>query len=83
MNYLSKKSLKSVSIEAVVVGILLIAVVKFVQKYLLDYIPNISGKKTVYELLFVSGFLFHIACEYTGINVWYSKEYCKLLTKPT
>lgn len=74
----SKKEIKTVIIEALVVGSLLIGIVKLVNDYLLKYIPNITGNKNI-ELLFVSGFLFHIICEYTGINMWYSKEYCKLI----
>lgn len=74
----SKKEIKSVIIEAIVVGLLLIGVVKLVNDYLLKYIPDITGNKNI-ELLFVSGFLFHIICEYTGVNMWYSLEYCKLI----
>jgi len=79
MNSLSKKTLNAVLIEAVVVGILLILMIKLVQRYLLDYIPDFSGKKDSIEVIFVSGFLLHIIFEYTGKNLWYSKEYCKLL----
>ena len=74
----SKKEIKSVIIEAIVVGLLLIGIVKLVNDYLLKYIPDITGNKNI-ELLFVSGFLFHIICEYTGVNMWYSLEYCKLI----
>ena len=78
LSNVSKKEIKSVIIEAIVVGLLLIGVVKLVSDYLLKYIPDITGNKNI-ELLFVSGFLFHIICEYTGINMWYSLEYCKLI----
>ena len=78
LSNVSKKEIKSVIIEAIVVGLLLIGVVKLVSDYLLKYIPDITGNKNI-ELLFVSGFLFHIICEYTGVNMWYSLEYCKLI----
>ena len=74
----SRKELKTVIFEAIVVGILLIIIFKLVNYYLFDYIPNITVSKNI-ELLFISGFLFHIICEYTGVNIWYSKEYCKLI----
>jgi hypothetical protein len=30
------------------------------------------------QLYFISGFLFHITCEYSGINLWYAIKYCSL-----
>lgn len=74
----SKKLFSNVALEAVVVGALLIGIVKIVNDYLLKYIPNITGNKNI-ELLFVSGVLFHLLCEYTGVNMWYAREYCKLI----
>jgi hypothetical protein len=66
----SLKPVKLVAMEAVVVGICLIAFMQLV-KYLY---------KTENEmvLLFIAGALFHIVFEYSGINLWYSIEYCKL-----
>jgi hypothetical protein len=32
-------------------------------------------KNKVLLALFISGFSFHIICEYTGINAWYSNDY--------
>ena len=74
----SRKEIKTVIFEATVVGILLIIIFKLVNYYLFDYIPNITVSKNI-ELLFISGFLFHIICEYTGVNIWYSKEYVNIL----
>jgi hypothetical protein len=76
---ISLKPIKLVLTEAIIVGLLLIGFVKLVKDYLLQYIPNLSGQKENIELFFVAGFLFHVVCEYTGINLWYSREYCKLL----
>lgn len=76
---LSKKSITLVLTEAIIVGILLVGVVKLTKNYLLPHIPDLSGQKQSIELFIIAGFLFHIACEYTGVNLWYSKEYCKLL----
>ena len=76
---ISKKPFTLVLTEAIIVGLLLIGFVKLVKDYLLPHIPNISGQPENVELYLIAGFLFHIVCEYTGINLWYSKEYCKLL----
>jgi hypothetical protein len=76
---LSKKSITLVLTEAIIVGIFLVGIVKLTKDYILRYIPNISGQKETIELFIVAGFLFHIGFEYTGVNLWYSKEYCKLL----
>jgi hypothetical protein len=75
---MSSKSLLTVTIEATVVGLLIIIITKIVKDYLLMYIPNFTGNKNI-ELLFISGFLFHILFEYSGINLWYAKEYIKLI----
>jgi len=29
--------------------------------------------------IFISGYLFHILCEYSGVNTWYSKDYCEII----
>jgi hypothetical protein len=66
----SLKSVRLITIEAIVVGVCLIAFVKLI-RYLYD-------PKDEMILLFMAGVLFHIVFEYTGINLWYSIEYCKL-----
>jgi hypothetical protein len=76
---LSKKSITLVLTEAIIVGIFLVGFVKLTKDYILPRIPNISGQKETIELFIIAGFLFHIGFEYTGVNLWYSKEYCKLL----
>jgi hypothetical protein len=67
------KSVNAVLIEAAVVGVCLIAIVKIVR--------IVTEKWSLSEMLilFISGFVFHIICEYTGVNKWYAVEYCKLL----
>lgn len=68
------KSPFTVAIEALVVGVLLVSIVKLLK--LLE-IPVLFDKEI--ELLMISGIIFHIGCEISGINVWYAKEYCKIL----
>lgn len=75
---MSVKSLLTVTFEATIVGLLIIVIAKFIKDYILNYIPIVTGNKNI-ELLFISGFLFHIIFEYSGINLWYAKEYCKLI----
>lgn len=75
---LSAKPVSLIAIEASVVGICLILIV-YILKNFMTYIPNFSGKREDIEFLFVVGVIFHVMFEYTGINLWYSKEYCKLL----
>ena len=75
----SPKPFLTIFIEASIVGILLIGFVKLIKDYILPHIPDISGNKNTIELILIAGFLFHMSFEYSGINAWYSKEYCKLL----
>lgn len=68
---LSLKPISLIFTEAVVVGIFLILFVKSIR--------YIYEPKDEMIILFLAGFLFHIAFEYSGINLWYSLEYCKLV----
>ena len=77
MNSLFKKSISAVLIEAIFVGFFLIFFGNLVE-YFKDYIPNLCGMKDKIEVYFIIGFLFHIVFEWTGVNVWYALEYCKL-----
>jgi hypothetical protein len=79
LSSVSKKSVVTVLFEAIIVGIVLVLLVYLLRTLFYQYIPNISGNKQYIELLFIAGALFHIIFEYTGLNMWHSKEYCKLL----
>ena len=68
---LSKKKISRILIEAVIVGLLLVVVYNPIKYILNDWNNNI--------LLLVSGAIFHIICEYTGVNIWYVKDYNKFL----
>jgi hypothetical protein len=69
---LSKKPISLVLLEAFVVGIILVIFYYIFDKYFSKYLSN---QNKLYILLFISGFMFHIIFEYTGINLWYSKQY--------
>lgn len=71
------KPIITVIIEAFIVGICLV----FLTKLLENFIIKTPGKIDidVMKLIFISGFLFHIIFEYTGINFWYSMNYPRSL----
>jgi hypothetical protein len=66
-----QKPLFTVLIEATVVGILLLV--------LFQIITYLMKKHSLVIRMFITGALFHILCEISGVNAWYAKEYCKLL----
>lgn len=83
----SLKPISTVLLEAIVVGILLIVVYKGVEALFFSNIPTNQihpaalNTKNQYYILFLAGAIFHILCEYTGINIWYVKEYNKYINK--
>ena len=58
------KSLPVLALEALIVGALLVLVFMFARRYM-----------AVVPAVFVSGALFHILCEATGVNAWYARNY--------
>lgn len=75
------KPFSVVLVEAVVVGVLLVVVYNIVD-YLLGFY-NLGDKIGLlyYKILvlFFSGFIFHILCEITGVNLWYVNDYNKYI----
>jgi len=67
----SAKHVSTVLFEALVVGLGLLVLFYLLQK--------LFAKMSQPMLLFIAGALFHIICEYTGVNQWYSIKYCNLL----
>jgi len=65
------KNYSKILLEAIVVGLLLIIVFNIVKYVLIE--------KNLIIQIFISGALFHILCEITGINIWYVKDYNKYL----
>ena len=55
---------KTLALEAFVVGLLL-AILFFIVR---TFTPPLVA-------VFISGALFHVICEYTGVNAWYARTY--------
>lgn len=72
------KSILQVILEGIAVGQLLFPVYLFT-KYIL--LPNTLPFEitNIYVILFITGLLFHILCEITGINLLYVKNYNSIL----
>lgn len=75
----SKKQVSVVVIEAIVVGLALLFLI-----YLLSMLLGLMSLRiekftyNQYILIFISGALFHLLFEYTGLNIQYALDYCKL-----
>jgi len=72
-----KKNISVILLEGLVVGLSVVAMMYLVDNYLLDYIPAFTRNKEI-ESAFLTGFLLHVLFEYTGVNLWYSLNYCSL-----
>jgi hypothetical protein len=60
-------------VEALVVGIVLSLFGLILSIFLRKYNGlNYSKTSDLVKLLFVSGMLFHLTCEMTGVNSWYT-----------
>ena len=66
-----EKNIFRILTEALIVGLLLIIVYNPLKYIFKDINYNI--------ILFISGALFHIICAYSGINIWYVKDYNNFL----
>lgn len=58
------KTPRTLALEAFVVGILL-TILYFI----------LSRMAPPLVAVFISGALFHVVCEYTGVNAWYARTY--------
>jgi hypothetical protein len=77
-----KSFIKVNLIEAPIVGVLLIILFSVIL-FLLNFSTLIKKNHNIHMMLsvFLAGALFHILCEYSGVNVWYSKDYIELISK--
>jgi hypothetical protein len=78
------KSKTRIFFEVLIVGILLVLLF-LLPLGLLNLIPLLKKNHNIHMMLsvFISGMLFHLACEYSGVNVWYSKDYCEIIPNTT
>ena len=76
---LSRKNVWTVLLEAFIVGVILVLIYNFIKYAFFQYVPNFTGNKVNIELILISGIVFHLLFEYTGLNIWYSKKYCELI----
>ena len=58
------KPLSTLALEALIVGFLLVIIFMIVRCFMAP-VPAV----------FVSGAVFHIVCEFTGVNAWYARTY--------
>lgn len=68
-------------IEGSIVGLFLVLIFVIISLLLSNIKLLKNNNIQLYLSLFISGALFHILCEYTGVNVWYVKNYNELLPK--
>lgn len=81
----SYKPVSNVIIEAIIIGVIFVIlfapILYLVKTYItlqqFDLLPTLLIESSFGGVV---GFLFHIICEYSGLNVWYSKEYCKRIS---
>ena len=65
-------SILEVAGEAAVVGIVLLAIAMLIHGAHMRYDQDMSMRHSgMAAQVFLSGFLFHVAAEYTGVNKWY------------
>ena len=72
------KNFTTIILEAVIVGVSMVFISLFIDKYFDVYLPKIT-KIAMVDGVFYTGILAHFIFEYSGVNIWYSKEYCKIL----
>jgi H+/gluconate symporter-like permease len=70
----SLKPFSTILIEAVVVGVGLVIVYNITDAFM-KYMKLTTQQ---YVILFLAGFVFHVLAEYSGVNLWYAKQYAKL-----
>jgi hypothetical protein len=70
------KPISRIIIEAIFVGLLFIPLFMLVQYALLQF-----KQQNMLLTLFLTAALFHIVCEYTGLNLWYVQDYNKFIRR--
>jgi hypothetical protein len=69
------KSISLLLFESIIVGISSVIVALFTNKLSLPPLVN----NPMIDGIFYTGLFAHLLFEFSGINIWYSKQYCDLL----
>ena len=72
------KSIEQLGIETFFVGFLLTFLFGIILAILMLLLKNNHMIQMLLSV-FLAGGLFHIICEATGVNIWYSKQYCDII----
>lgn len=76
------KPFYQVVIEGIVVGQLLIWMYYITKSLIVpNLIPIVNFTNNEAAIVFLSGFMFHLICEFTNINLWYVQNYYNILKK--
>jgi hypothetical protein len=69
---MNSKTTYRILLEGILIGIICLGLFKIINYFL-------QTEKDIYISVFLTSFLIHILFELFGINIWYSKEYVKIL----
>jgi hypothetical protein len=70
------KSITVLLLEAIIVGISLVIIALVINK--LPELPTLVNNPMI-DGIFYTGLIAHLLFEASGVNIWYSKNYCSLL----
>lgn len=66
-----KKSIGTLIAEALIVSLVIVLIMLIINKLSPSLHPLYSA--------FITGIIAHLLFEVSGVNMWYSKEYCKVI----
>jgi hypothetical protein len=73
----SYKTIPRILLEGIIIGVILVIIF-----WIINLWPHDHNKLYLLLLkILTSGFIFHILCEYTGLNIWYVNDYNEIIKK--